>query len=126
MFNLRKEYEGRKVERVNSELENALRKLEKLEATHENIRMVEDDLGRDTVLALCDIGLAQYVSEVGESGMGVCVRVERTMDGRCYFSERWRDGVERYAPAIVGSVIAGLFTIAGVIVGFWLGVTSGT
>lgn len=126
MFNLRKAYEGRKVERVNAELENSLKRLRVLEGAYANLSAVESELGMDTVLALCDLGLAQYVAETGEKGLSTYVRVERTMDGRCYFSERWRDRAERYAPAIVGSVIAGLFTIAGVLIGFWLGSTSGT
>lgn len=120
MFNLRKAYEGRKVERVNAELESSLKRLQVLEGAYANLSAVESELGRDVVLALCDLGLARYVNETDESGFGTYVRVERTMDGRCYFSERWRDRAERYGTVVAGGLIGGFFTIAGALLGFWL------
>ena len=73
MFNSRKAYEGSKIERINAELENSLKRLRVLEGTYANLSAVEDELGRDTVLALCDLGLAQYVAEVGEKGSSAYV-----------------------------------------------------
>lgn len=118
----RKAYTGQAKPRVNHELEKALKKIESLEYKERNLADIEMALDYEVIQALADIGLARYVSIPDERGYGDYARIERTLDGRNYFSEKRRWQIERYGPQVVGGLIAISGTVVGVVLGSWLSV----
>lgn len=118
MFNSK--YDGPRVARVNKELEQGLKQIAEHESTLENREALSKLVGNEVIQVLVDADLACYPILEDEHGYGKHTRVERTIDGRNYFSERRRDWLERYGPQIIGGIIAIGGTVIGVLLGSWL------
>ena len=120
MFN--RTYTGPAISRVNRELERALKEVARREETRENREEIEGVVGSEAVNALMGAGYVYLPSQRDGKGYGAYTRIERTIDGRSYFSERRRDWLERNMPTIIGAVIGGMFALIGSFFGYWLGV----
>lgn len=105
------------MERISRELERTLRIVAKHESEMENRDSVEGESCFDCLEELQREGFVVYCDGApDEHEYSEYNRIERTVKGRGYFSERRRDRMERYGPAFMGIV----GTLFGVVVGAWL------
>lgn len=114
-----KPYEPRSLP-LNKELEKALKTVKQFEGLSANRKQVIEAVGWESISCLGDAGLIVHTRS---DKNGDVDHIELTIDGRNYFPEKRRRRMERYGTVVVGGIIGGVFTIAGVVVGYLLAAT---
>lgn len=109
-------YEPRDI-RLNKELENTLKIVKKYEDDDDNYEKVVSKACWECISCLLE---AKMVAIVKNDPTSQNSHFERTIDGRNYFSDKRRRARERYGVVVVGALLGGAFTIAGVVLGYWL------
>lgn len=107
--------------RLNREQEKTLRIIWKHRNENENRDLIERESGdRKLLLELSHAGFAAIHSSIRDDGDSDYQHVSLTSSGRCYFSEKRRDFVQRYMPVILSGGLGVIATLIGTFVGAFL------
>ena len=83
--------------------------------------MIERESGdQKLLLELSHAGFAAIHSSIRDDGDSDYQHVSLTSSGRCYFSEKRRDFVQRYMPVILSGGLGVIATLIGTFVGAFL------
>lgn len=111
---------------LNKELEKALAIVRKFNGTPENREMIEGEANRksvgDCIGILYELDYIEYADQVTH-GIGIVGfrSIVLTNKGRTYRSELRRAFIDKYMPVILGSGLSIMGTLAGVCLGYVLG-----
>ena len=98
---------------LNREQEAAIRSVARLECESSNRDAVERAVTPDCLKSLKEMGYLDYASS--DPMKGTIDRVELLTSGRCYFDEKRRDRLRRWAPVLASAAIGVAGTLLGVI-----------